>query len=373
MGKSSPPPAPDYSGLILANQQASQQSFQLGQEQLAWAKEVYGDNKDTIDAISNLTLKQQEQQFNDARQDRARYEDTFLPLQNKYIRQAEDFMSPERIQQEAGRAGASVNQEFQAARDNARSQLEAFGVDPSQTRAGALDLQSRVAQGAARAAAMNNARQQTFAQGQQMLGGAVNMGNGLPAQATSGFAGSANAGFGTGQLGNQAFQTGSQAMGTPTQWQAGGFTGLNQAADAQTASYRNQLGATQLEQSATSGLGSILGLGLGMARGYATGGMSGIFNFEEGGAVPSPEEFEGIHIDEALSPSGGVRVDDVPATLTPDGSGPAIRLNAGEFVVPEDTVRWFGEQHFQKLIEKGKEEKHRAKAKPEIGAINVGG
>lgn len=369
MGKSSPPPAPDYTGLILANQQASQQSFQLGQDQLAWAKEVYADNADTIDAISNLTLRQQREQFGDARQDRARYEQQYVPLERQLVNQAENFMSPERIHQEAARAGATVNREFEAARDNARSQLESYGVDPSQTRAGALDLQSRIAQGAARAAAMTNARRDTQATGAAMLGNAVNVGRGLPAQATSGYAGSSSAGLGTGQLGNQSFATGAQAMGTPTQWQAGGFQGLNQAADAQTAMYRNQLGQTQLEQSATSGLGSLLGLGLGMGRGFMTGGM-----FEEGGAVPYPDELEqGIHIDEALSPSGGIRTDDVPAMRTTDVGEPALRLNVGEFVVPEDTVRWFGEQHFQKLIEKGKEEKQKATAKPEVGAIRVGG
>jgi hypothetical protein len=41
----------------------------------------------------------------------------------------------------------------------------------------------------------------------------------------------------------------------------------------------------------------------------------------------------------SLSPSGGQQVDDVPA-----------QLNAGEFVLPDDVVKWKGEEFFQKLI-----------------------
>jgi len=46
----------------------------------------------------------------------------------------------------------------------------------------------------------------------------------------------------------------------------------------------------------------------------------------------------------SLSPSSGQEVDDVPA-----------KLNAGEFVMPDDVVRWKGEEFFQGLIAKSRQ------------------
>lgn len=53
-----------------------------------------------------------------------------------------------------------------------------------------------------------------------------------------------------------------------------------------------------------------------------------------------------------MSPSQGRETDDVPA-----------RLQVGEFVIPEDTARWKGEEFFQKLIKKSREDKAGAPAK----------
>ena len=41
------------------------------------------------------------------------------------------------------------------------------------------------------------------------------------------------------------------------------------------------------------------------------------------------------------------------------------RLNAGEFVVPEDVVRWKGEEFFQKTIQGSRKAKAEAPAKPQ--------
>jgi len=66
----------------------------------------------------------------------------------------------------------------------------------------------------------------------------------------------------------------------------------------------------------------------------ATGGV-----YAEGGPVPP-----------RMSPSGGQRVDDVPA-MSPQG--PA-QLNANEFVIPQDVAMWKGQEFFQKLIEQSR-------------------
>jgi hypothetical protein len=58
--------------------------------------------------------------------------------------------------------------------------------------------------------------------------------------------------------------------------------------------------------------------------------------FAGGGAVP-----------DSASPSGGQQIDDIPTQMP--GGAPA-RLNAGEFVLPQDVARWKGQEFFHKLI-----------------------
>jgi len=66
----------------------------------------------------------------------------------------------------------------------------------------------------------------------------------------------------------------------------------------------------------------------------------------------------------SMSPSGGQETDDVPARL--NGTGEPIRLNGGEFVIPRDTLRWKGEEYFQKLIAQSRKARGGAPAKPSM-------
>jgi muramidase (phage lysozyme) len=75
---------------------------------------------------------------------------------------------------------------------------------------------------------------------------------------------------------------------------------------------------------------------------------------------PSDDQTPGGAVPIAASPSGGKAVDDVPARLTP-----------GEFVVPKDVVAWKGEEHFQKLIQKSREDRPQAPAQPEVKAADM--
>lgn len=279
-----------------------------------------------------------------AQQDRARYESIYQPLEEQLAKEAEDYATPERQEMEAGKAEADVAQQFAAARQAAQDRLESYGVDPSQTRAGALDLQTRIAEAAAQASAGNQARTQTENIGRALRSEAINVGKGYPGQI-------AGAAAGAGQSGNQAVNTGlattasgGQTMGTGAQWQGMGNSAIGQWGDILNTGYNNQLNQWKANQEASSGWGSALGL---------VGGIMGkafMPGFAEGGAIPEPGEGA---IPMEASPSGGAIPDDIPAEL-PNG-GPA-RLNAGEFVVPQDVVRWMGEKGLQQTILKARKE-----------------
>lgn len=71
--------------------------------------------------------------------------------------------------------------------------------------------------------------------------------------------------------------------------------------------------------------------------------------------MPSPG---GGRVPPRMSPSGGQRVDDIPA-VTPNG--PA-RLNADEFVIPKDVALWKGQEFFQNLIDQSRKKRMTAPA-----------
>lgn len=347
--------APDYGPLAEASQKSAEYSYKQAQDQLAWAKQTYADNKQVGDQVIDFALGQMDKQSAWADADRARYEDVYQPLEDQAAARAQDYVTPERQEAEAGKAEADVAQEFDRARRAAGDRLEAFGVDPSQVRSGALDLGTRVAQGAAEASAGNQARFRTEQYGDQLMANAINTGKGYPAQ-TLAAAGQAGA------SGNQATNTGlattasgANTMGTGTQWQGLGNQAIGQWGQILNAGFQNQLGANQANQSASSGWGSLLGAGLSLIPGLAAGG-----------AIPD-DPMGGGSVPVEASPSQGAIPDDIPAQI--DGGGPA-KLNAGEFVVPQDVVKWIGEKGMQQFILKSRKEMgdpNQAPAQPQQG------
>src|SRR5215218_2900686 len=176
--------------------------------------------------------------------------------------------------------------------------------------------------------------------------------------------GNAPAGYG-----NQALQgalnttaSGASTMGTGLQWQNAGNQAVGTQSDVMTAGYKNQLDYNKAINSQSSGWGTALGLVGGIGLSAFMPGMQGMATsllpkFAEGGEVPH----SGVPVTSDMSPSGGAAIDDVPA-----------RLNPGEFVVPNDVVKWKGEEFFQKLIEGSRKRKQEAPAKPQMGAVPVG-
>jgi hypothetical protein len=123
-------------------------------------------------------------------------------------------------------------------------------------------------------------------------------------------------------------------------------------------------------------MGTAAGSAIGKAAGAAAGkGMFGatggkippmgrrVPRYAAGGAIDTgvPHMANGGNfIPDGVSPSGGEEVDDVPAMVS-----------AGEFVIPERTVDWFGEKYFQNLIMKSdKDREKQTVAAPEEVDMN---
>lgn len=355
MGKPKAPAPPDYSGVAAANEKASKLAYDLGKEQLAWAKEQYGKDSKIYNRIVDGFLEDMDESSANAAKDRMFYEETFQPLEKELANEAKTYDTKERRERDMGAAQAGIAQQFDAQRENAQRELEAYGIDPSSTRYAALDIGVRTAQAAAQAAAGTAANNRVEDTSRALRSEAINVGRGYPGQIAGSYATAAGMGQGAGQATGQSTSIGGQTMGSAPQYMGLGNQAVGQWGNTLNMSYNNQLDRFKAQQSASSGWGSALGL---------IGGIAGkAFGLAEGGAVPDPREVGAIP--EEMSASGGAAVDDVPANL-----------NVGEFVIPDDVVSWYGEKHMYSLIEKAAKERDEAKqttgAIPELGPAQQG-
>lgn len=362
MSKPKPPKPPNYKGVVKAQKQSNKLNAKLAKKQLAFAKKRYQTDKKTYRKVINEFLGDMRENSANAAEDRQFYEDNYRPLELDLINDAKTYDSPERRMKEMGAAQALVAEQFNSARDNAQRELEAYGIDPSSARYGALDIGVRAAQAAAQAAAGTQASNRVEDVGRALRADAINIGRGYGSQIAQGYATAQGAGQGVGQLTGQRAQIASQTMGSPVQYMGLSNDAANMWGNTLNSQYQNQIAAYQAEQQASSGWGSVLG----MVGGIATKA----FGFAEGGAVPDDgmgipdidmqQGPDGVYVDPSMSPTGGGAIDDVPA-----------RLNAGEFVVPKDVVSWYGEKHMYGLIDKASKEREQVLATtgaiPDIG------
>jgi len=343
MGKSTAPaPAPDFAGIAAANAAAKSAKVygKIAQDQLAWAKQTYNENKQQIQPIIDRTIRGMDQQYDYATQQKEFWDQNYKPLEKSLVDTANTYDTPEYQEQRAGAAAAGVAQQFEGARQAAAQQLKDYGIDPTSGRYAATDLASRVGQAASAAGAANMERNNVINEGLQLKQAAVNVGRG--------YAGAINGTWGTaGNSGNSAVgnlnntaMTGSQMMGNPTQWGGLGNQALGTWGNIAGNNYSNYMQGYQFANTPqSSGVGSALGLVGGMAASAA------MRKFAEGGAVPMQ-----------ASPSGGGVTDDVPA-----------RVNVGEFIMPKEAVSWFGEKAMHDMILKA--QKERSQVEQQSGAV----
>jgi len=279
------------------------------------------------------------------------YKNTFLPQQQQYLQAVQDYASPEAIQQAGSQAAASVTSAGDQERQAALQQLQGYGIDPSSGESQALDHSARVATGAAAAGQSTAAMQNMRAQGIQLQGQAAGMGFNQAGLANNSYAGAAGAAGTAGGTVTSGSNAATSAYGIPLSYNNLAANSGNNYVNSLMGFGQNYINASANKTS--SGLGSLLGLGLGMAANTAMpGGGSALGNvlskFADGGPA-NPQE--GGHVPMEASPSGGKAIDDVPARLSP-----------GEFVIPADVVKWYGEKHMYGLIDKSKREREETEA-----------
>lgn len=264
--------------------EAALKQAQTGQEMLDFFKQAYSDNlprQDTTDALARSVTEQQlaagqqqmgiaGQQQQWAAEDRARTVNTYRPLEDAYIADANNWDSVARQEAMAGAASGAVRQQGDLARDQTLRGLTAAGVNPASGRFAGIQRSADLLTGLAVAGAGNLARDQVRTQGVAMRESAINLGRGLPATAAQSTAAGLQGLGGAVQTGGMALSNNIAAnrqangnvslMGTGYQGALAGYggqmQGLNILYNGQNNAWAQgqQASATQ-----TAGIGSAIG------------------------------------------------------------------------------------------------------------------
>jgi hypothetical protein len=351
VGKKSTPKAPDLTPLSNAQLQISQQQLQQAQEQMNLSKDQFNqfmqlnqqqlqqsqdqytqqmglqqkalDQADAANAVAKAVADKQmaamDQSMQYASEDRQRYTDTFLPLQDQYIQAAKDYNTPQKQEQMASQALAENQNQLEAQRGNLQAQLVSMGVDPSQVMSTSLSTQLGVGGAAQGALAANAARENVVQTGYGMLANAVNMGNNLPAQinasqntgvnAGNSAAGNVNqsvsnynsaSGIGATASGirQSSLNTATQLTGSPLSWAqlgnqsyGGASNGIMNAGSLQNQQFQNQMSVqnmkNQQSQNFMNNVGTVASIA-GMAM-MAEGGLADDAIMQGGSWMDAPQ------------------------------------------------------------------------------------
>jgi len=181
-----------------------------------------------------------------AADDRARYQSTFIPMQDKFIKDAQEWDSPERLAGRVDQNRAAVSNNIATAQAMQERNMASMGVSPNSGRSAALSATTGIQSGLALAGASNAAARDVRAEADAKQAAVINMGNGMAVNPATSIS-----------LSNGAAQNGFSANAQ----------GLGQQGNLLNTQYQQQLQSWQANQASMSGLmsgvGGILGLAFG--------------------------------------------------------------------------------------------------------------
>lgn len=252
---------------------AAMKQAELGEDWLKFSQEQFGvanERQKEQDKIANEVTQQQLDASNQAQgwatKDRERYEGTFVPLQDEFIQQAQNWDSPERQQQMAAEAKADVLTSASQQRGATQRQMAGMGVNPTSGRYAGVDRAGENATALAAAGAQNNARNTVRNQAMSLKGDAINLGSGLgvnPATSLGLSSSTGSAAFGTTAANNSQSAGLGNMVGAGYQ---GAMNGYNSQASILNQQQQNKIQAQQMNNQSSSsllgGIGSLAGMGM---------------------------------------------------------------------------------------------------------------
>jgi len=262
MGKPSAPEPPNYEPLARASEEQSERAFDLSEETLAWNKEQYAMMQPYTMAFLDAQTRAAEQNQRFAEEQLQRYRSEYAPIEEQFAQRALEYNTPERAAQESAASMKDIDTEIEATRQASMANLASYGLDPSEMKMSALDLNLSVVKALAKAGAGTDARRRVAAQADALQLEAIKVGQGYPTDVAKTYATLSNTGSGI-NTATKAYATGAEAMGTPVQWGQQGYKGLdtsgqmlNYGAQANQAAYNTEMAGYN---SMVGGIGNMIG------------------------------------------------------------------------------------------------------------------
>lgn len=256
---------------------AALKEAKLGEDWLAFSKDAFAQSEvrqaatDALAAtVAQQQLATQERANQWSKEDRDRYKTVFQPMEDRYLKEANNWDSAARQETLASEAKADVLAGSAAAQQANNRSMASMGVSPTSGKFQAIDRASAQQTGLSVAGAQNSARTNVRAQGMAMRADGINMGKGLPSQA-AGAAGlgltAGSAALGSNMAANSQWSQNNQIMGQGIQ---GAMQGYGQQASILNQQYGNKIQAWSAGQNASaansagtaSAVGAVAGVGL---------------------------------------------------------------------------------------------------------------
>jgi hypothetical protein len=264
-GKSSAPP--DYSAMAAATQRGVDVAEKLGTRQMDFAQRQYEEMKPLAERVAASQMAAQDQQMTQAKDYYDYQVNTFRPIEQGLVKQAQEFDTEGYREQLASQAAADTARAFGNAQSMTNRDLARRGVSPGSGNAMAMGNQNALALASMRSGAATGARNQAEQLGWARKMDVTGLGRGLAGASSGAYAGATGAGSAGLNSAMSAGNQYSQAFGQGAGYSMGGaqmgITGAGNILNAQT-SYANTMNS-QADPFAT-----VVGMGLG---GWAGGGF----------------------------------------------------------------------------------------------------
>jgi hypothetical protein len=231
----------------------------LGREQLDFSRQQYAEMMPLARQVYGQQMDAQRQQMDQAQNYFDYQQQTFRPVEQGLVRDAERFSTEGYREQMAGQAAAAAGRAFGVQQEMGQRAMASRGVNPNSGAAMALQAQGNLGLAAQRANAMTGARTQAEQLGFARRMDVTGLGRGLAGASTAAYQGAT----GAGSAGMNV------AMAPGNQYQQG----LGAAGQTMGNIVNSQTSVYNTAQSQADPFASIVGMGLGAYAGGFGGAM----------------------------------------------------------------------------------------------------
>ena len=272
------PTPPNTTGEQAASNAIGAAGAAAGASQLNWAQGQTAANSATNTGVQGALTPQMNTDIGANAAGAGMYGQTLGAL-GQQLTSAQNYGNAAGMNTAQSGAEASTAQAYSAARQNNMQQLGSYGVDPSQMKSGALNLNANLQQAGAVGNAGFQASQQRQLTGMGLVSNALNQ-NTQASSVGQGYGAGANmAGSNIAGIGNQTLAANSGALSAPSQMMQTGLAGYGMQANIANQTFGNQMTAYGANQANANALMNMAGQGLGAIGGMATNGAA------DGGAI----------------------------------------------------------------------------------------